>query len=195
MQKTLLATICLLSILSFPVSASGRTVEADIPVSCTAEGYDGSFQYSLSADTDAHQDIQKGSIQLKDGEGGMFTVAYDYPGTYHYEVSQASGTDPDVAYDTAVYDVDVYVTEDEKGVMHTETVAYKNGAQEKSDGCRYVNTYKAPAKESSNGSAGQGTNAKTGDETPVGPLAMLLMLSGAAIIWLMLRLRHRGDRT
>lgn len=192
MQKTLLATICLLSILSFPVSASG-TVEADIPVSCTAEGYGGSFQYSLSADTDIHQDIQKESMQLKDRESGMFTVAYDYPGTYHYEVSQASGTDPDVAYDTAVYDVDVYVTEDENGVMHTETVAYKNRAQEKSDGCRYVNTY-TPAKGSEKGNAQQGTNAKTGDETPAGPLAMLLMLSGASIVWLLRRFRHREER-
>ena len=193
MQKTLLVTICLLSILSFPVSASG-TVEADIPVSCTAEGYDGSFQYSLSADTDIHQEIQKESMQLKDRECGMFTVAYDCPGTYHYEVSQASGADPDVAYDTAVYDVDVYVTEDENGVMHTETVAYKNGAQEKSDRCRYVNTY-TPAKGSEKGNAQQGTNAKTGDETPVSLLAMLLMLSGASIVWLLQRFRHREDRS
>lgn len=192
MQKTLLATICLLSILSFPVSASG-TVEADIPVSCTAEGYGGSFQYSLSAEHGSHEDIQKESIQLKDGESGMFTVTYDYPGTYHYGVSQASGTDPDVDYDTAAYDVDVYVTEDDNGSMRTETIAYKNGAQEKSDGCRYVNTY-TPAKGSSNGTAGQGTNVKTGDETPVGPLAMLLVLSGASIVWLARRFRHKGDR-
>lgn len=193
MQKTLLATICLLSILSFPVSASG-TVEADIPVSCTAEGYGGSFQYCLSADADAHQDIQKKSIQLKDGESGMFTVTYDYPGTYHYEVLQASGTDPDVAYDTAAYDVDVYVTEDDNGSMRTETIAYKNGAQEKSDGCRYVNTY-TPAKGSKRGNTQQGTNVKTGDETPVGPLVMLLVLSGASIVWLARRFRHREDRT
>ena len=45
--------------------------------------------------------------------------------------SQKQGTDRRTIYDTTIYEIDVYVTEDADGTLHTEPIAYVQGSTEK----------------------------------------------------------------
>ena len=120
----------------------GKTVEAEIPVSCTGENTTESFSYHLKAETSEFQTLSADSLSLRDGETGSFSVLYTYPGTYHYTLSQKKGTDKKTTYDETVYNVDVYVTEDEDGRMSAEPVIYLNGSSGKKQSAGFRNIRK-----------------------------------------------------
>lgn len=138
---TCLATMLMLfSIL--PVCAAEKTVEAEIPVSCTGENTTESFSYHLKAEPSEFQTLATDSLSLRDGETGSFSVLYTYPGTYHYTISQEKGTDEKTTYDETVYKVDVYVTEDEDGRMSAEPIIYLNGSSGKKPSAGFRNIKK-----------------------------------------------------
>lgn len=136
----LAAMLMLFSIL--PVCAAEKTVEAKIPVSCTGENTTESFSCHLKAEPSEFQTLATDSLSLRDGETGSFSVLYTYPGTYHYTLSQEKGTDEKTTYDETVYNVDVYVTEDEDGRMSAEPVIYLNGSSEKKQSAGFRNIKK-----------------------------------------------------
>lgn len=136
----LAAVLMLFSII--PVCAAEKTVKAEIPVSCTGENTTESFSYHLKAETSEFQTLSADSLSLRDGETGSFSVLYTYPGTYHYTLSQEKGTDRKTAYDETVYNVDVYVTEDEDGRMSAEPVIYLNGSSGKKQSAGFRNIRK-----------------------------------------------------
>lgn len=136
----LAAMLMLFSIV--PVCAAEKTVEAEIPVSCTGENTTESFSYYLKAETSEFQTLSADSLSLRDGETGSFSVLYTYPGTYHYTLSQKKGTDKKTTYDETVYNVDVYVTEDEDGRMSAEPVIYLNGNSGKKQSASFRNIRK-----------------------------------------------------
>lgn len=136
----LAAMLMLFSIV--PVCAAEKTVEAEIPVSCTGENTTESFSYHLKAETSEFQTLSADSLSLRDGETGSFSVLYTYPGTYHYTLSQKKGTDKKTTYDETVYNVDVYVTEDEDGRMSAEPVIYLNGSSGKKQSAGFRNIRK-----------------------------------------------------
>lgn len=136
----LAAMLMLFSIV--PVCAAEKTVEAEIPVSCTGENTTESFSYYLKAETSEFQTLSADSLSLMDGETGSFSVLYTYPGTYHYTLSQKKGTDKKTTYDETVYNVDVYVTEDEDGRMSAEPVIYLNGNSGKKQSASFRNIRK-----------------------------------------------------
>ena len=136
----LAAMLMLFSIV--PVCAAEKTVEAEIPVSCTGENTTESFSYYLKAETSEFQTLSADSLSLRDGETGSFSVLYTYPGTYHYTLSQKKGTDKKTTYDETVYNVDVYVTEDEDGRMSAEPVIYLNGSSGKKQSAGFRNIRK-----------------------------------------------------
>ena len=125
---------------TIPVCAAEKTVEAKIPVSSTGKNTKESFSYHLKAETSEFQTLATDSLSLRDGETGSFSVLYTYPGTYHYTISQEKGTDKKTTYDETVYNVDVYVTEDEDGEMSAEPVIYLNGSNGKKQSASFVNT-------------------------------------------------------
>lgn len=136
----LAAVLMLFSIV--PVCAAEKTVEAEIPVTCTGENTTESFSYHLKAETSEFQTLSADSLSLRDGETGSFSVLYTYPGTYHYTLSQKKGTDKKTTYDETVYNVDVYVTEDEDGRMSAEPVIYLNGSSGKKQSAGFRNIRK-----------------------------------------------------
>lgn len=141
-----------------PVCAAEKTVEAKIPVSCTGENTTESFSYHLKAETSEFQTLAADSLSLRDGETGIFSVLYTYPGTYHYTLSQEKGTDKKTTYDETVYNVDVYVTEDEDGRMSAEPVIYLNGSNKKKQSAGFRNIKKLDTNKTTG-------NVKTGDRS------------------------------
>lgn len=142
-----LLSFLLFCTLTMSVFAAGSGAESDtasvsIPVSCTGKNTTETFTFWLKAESTDNQIIQNDSLSLKDGEEGKFVIRYTEPGTYHYTISQDKGTDAKTTYDDTVYAVDVYVMNDEQGVMTAEPVVYIKGSSGKKDKVSFVNQKK-----------------------------------------------------
>ena len=137
-----LIVLCAAMTASGEVKAEEKKVTVKIPVSCTGENTDESFVYLLEGGQSEYEKVTDESLTLKDGEKSFFVIDYTYPGTYHYTIQQKKGTDNATTYDSTVYNVDVYVTENESGVMATEPVIYEEGSTEKKAEASFVNSKK-----------------------------------------------------
>lgn len=170
---------------TMPVCAAEKTVEAKIPVSCTGENTTESFSYHLKAETSEFQTLSADSLSLRDGEIGIFSVFYTYPGTYHYTLSQEKGTDKKTTYDETVYNVDVYVTEDEDGRMSAEPIIYLNGSNKKKQSAGFRNIKKLDTNKTTG-------NVKTGDMSNT---ALWIAASGfsAMLMGIMILRRKKED--
>lgn len=151
--KSFLKGLSVMSCLTASVFTSGiSNVYADgdfptstvlIPVTCTAEGTTEEFTYTITSEySTGHDFVESDTIKLSNGKSGSFVINYDLPSTYSYTIEQTKGSDKDTTYDTTVYDVDVYVTEDEQGVLHASPIVYKDGKKEKVDSVAFTNTVK-----------------------------------------------------
>lgn len=136
MRKRILPLIAL-CLMTTPVYAAG-TIDAVIPVSCTAKNSNEEFKVSIKGD-DGNQASPE-TVYIKDGETENVSVSFSTPGTYKYIVTQESGDDNNTTYDKTVYNADVYVTENDSGVMSAETIVYKNGSDNKLPECNFTNT-------------------------------------------------------
>lgn len=162
-----LAVLMMFSIFPVSVSAadtgvSGRMVTVQLPVSCVGKNTSETFEYLLSFENAEAQTVEKDTLRLKNGEEGSFTVTYTEPGTYHYTLSQKKGSDAGTAYDSTVYTIDVYVTENEDGTLFAEAVAYVQGNSGKKEKLDFVNEKElseaVPEDET------KGSNDKTGED-------------------------------
>ena len=124
-------TLVLTVVLVCPVQAEQIRAKVQIPVRCEAQTDSESFTYDLSVEGSVHETVETGTLILKNGEKGMFTVYYDDPDIYHYTVSQRQGAENKTIYDSTVYQVDVYVTWDADGKLHADAAAYVKGSTEK----------------------------------------------------------------
>lgn len=216
-KKIRMIVISLLTILCAAMTAAGevkaeeKKVTAKIPVSCTGENTDESFVYLLEGGHSEYEKVAEENLTLKDGEKGFFVIDYTYPGTYHYTIQQKKGTDNATTYDGTVYNVDVYVTENESGVMSAEPVIYVKGSAEKKAEASFVNSKKRqgngggqPQTENSTpGSGGQladgrgilsgMVNPKTGDSYWPELLLLLAVLAFTGA-FLNQRKHKKGDR-
>lgn len=128
-------------------AAGAVPVTTRIEVSCEGKNTDETFIYDLETDNDQYQKISSKTLALKNGEKGQFDITFEVPGTYHYTLSQREGQDAATTYDDTVYTVDVYVTEDDNGIMYTDTVAYVDGEKEKKTEVVFKNEKKLSPKE------------------------------------------------
>lgn len=216
-RKTYFLIRCMMLFLLFifpsMVSAADakKTVETHIPVYCNADNIESAFAYTLSSESTENQNVKCGKLTLKDGEKGVFTVEYTYPGTYHYEVRQTKGNDEQISYDDTVYAVDVYVTEDENGKMSAEPVAYVQDHDEKKESLDFVNKRTVPVLDTGSGNNGSGdsgrknngsgdngkqdvikASVKTGDDTRLGGYLILFYIAFTAVLFLMLGKRAKS---
>lgn len=152
-------------------------VQCVIPVSCIGENTSEAFTVVFQMETEDFQKCDTKEISLKNGEHGAFTVAYTYPGTYRYKIWQEKGPDARTTYDATEYTVDVYVTEDEKGVMHAEPVIFINGKDGKCAEAVFTN-----AKVSVPGKVAKPVN--TGDATVIGQYIALIVGSVCVLSFL-----------
>lgn len=171
---------------TIPVCAAEKTVEAKIPVSSTGKNTKESFSYHLKAETSEFQTLATDNLSLRDGETGSFSVLYTYPGTYHYTISQEKGTDKKTTYDETVYNVDVYVTEDEDGKMSAEPVIYLNGSNGKKQSACFINTKELDTNKTTG-------NVKTGDTSNTAFWFVTLGLSTMLMGIMILRKKKKGD--
>ena len=131
-------------------AAGGLTVALPVAVELTGEDIPASSSYTvvLQADLDSDPMPQgsTGNMYTMEVSGaGTFLfpeISYTTPGEYNYTVWQENGSDSRCTYDTAVYDVKVYITNAEDGSGLASTViAYKNTEAQKLDEIRFTNTY------------------------------------------------------
>lgn len=173
------------------VSASEvKNVSVQIPVHCVGENTSEQFVYMIYSQDMQHQVIQTDTLTLQDGENGMFVVTYDYPGVYHYEVSQKTGNDAKTTYDDAVYSVDVYVSESVDGSMYAEPVVYLKGDSDKKDGLRFMNVKEKQVVTPTSNPVDKSVSdtPKTGDTTQVWYFIAGVFVSGFIIILMAVRM-------
>jgi pilin isopeptide linkage protein len=195
----------LLMFFLFPAIASAvdkqDTATTQIPVCCSADNIMEVFEFVLTGDG---QDPLK--LEMQDGMESGFVVEFTAPGTYHYTVRQTQGKTNGILYDDTVYAVDVYVTEDEKGKMTAEPVAYIKGSREKQEKLSFVNkrdaetrTTEKDAGDKGNGMAdGKGSvnrAAKTDDASSVMSWACLLCASAALFLTIMAKKKQGKGKT
>lgn len=121
-----------------------KAVAVQIPVSCEKTDTEEVFHYEIEGIQTAYEHPQVTKLDLRSEEKGEFWILYTYPGTYHYTVSQAKGTDAYTTYDDTIYKVDVYVTEQADGRLTAEPVLYREGANEKKEALTFTNIRKVP---------------------------------------------------
>lgn len=208
-QKAFYLVRCmmLISFFLFPFMASAadkqEAATARIPVCCSADNIMEVFELVLTGDG---QDPLK--LEMQDGMESGFVVEFTAPGTYHYTVRQTRGKTDDILYDDAVYAVDVYVTEDEKGKMTAEPVAYVKGSREKQEKLSFVNKRDAETRttEKDAGDKGNGNGmadgkdsvnraAKTDDASSVISWTCLLCASAALFLTIMAKKKQGKGET
>lgn len=185
--KGLLIFFCILIMNLLPLSTwAASPVEAKIPVSCIAGNTNEVFTVHLQIESEEFQHVEKTSLSLKGGDKDFFRINYTYPGTYRYQIYQDKGSDGNTTYDETVYVIDVYVTEDENGVMHTEPVIFEKGNDGKCAEATFTNS-----KEVHKGTIAKPVN--TGDATQMMMYILLIGISaGVLAILLCLMKRRKG---
>jgi len=177
----------------FAMDIEEKNVSAYIPVSCTGKNTEEVFTYKLNSENMELQEIEKLSLSLKDGEEDVFIISYTCPGTYHYTITQNKGTDTKTKYDDTIYEVDVYITEDESGRLFAEPILYINGGTEKKEEASFVNEKEKQT------SSGQDNNAtpvqmSSGQENDANPVHTddtsvllfyieMMIISGMILLW------------
>ena len=74
-----------------------------------------------------------------------FTIEYDEPEHFEYEIQQIPGDDKTVKYDKTVYKADVWIVTSEEGnALEPQVVIYRDGSNEKSASAKFVNIYPDP---------------------------------------------------
>jgi len=188
----LLTALSPMSVYAADTGTPDDTVRVEIPVCCTGKNTSENFEYRLFFEPVDSQKIENDTLSLKDGEEGSFAITYDQPGTYHYTVSQKKGTDEKIRYDSTVYQVDVYVTEEQDGRLSDEVVAYLQGETGKKAKLDFINEKELPGKvpekhSGTDGGSGQvpeeeqipeGTQVqtgkiRTGDEAQIGRFTVM----------------------
>ena len=190
---------CILgAIPAFADSMDTKTASVQIPVSCAGTRTKETFTYTLTGSLSEYETVIKGTLFLRAGETGSFSISYSYPGEYHLKAAQEAGKDPYTVYDDAIYDITVYVTEDRDGKMTAEAVVYIEGQADKKAFLSFSNTRNVP-KTSSMGARSSGQNSKT---TSAGSVKTgdLFHLAGwtafagiSLLLYIFLILRKRSD--
>lgn len=85
--------------------------------------------------------------------------------TYKYIVTQETGSDSNTTYDKTVYNADVYVTENDSGVMNAETIVYKNGSDNKLPECNFTNTVNIALTPADGSNSDIGASEKSGSSS------------------------------
>ena len=118
-----------------------KTVNAVIPVTCEVKGTASDEKFTVNINSsDLFLPTEK-SLILGNGETGDFDIPINYPGTYKYDINQEAGNTKGATYDKTIYKAEVFVTEDDNGVLSAETIVYTRDSNNKSASCKFVNTF------------------------------------------------------
>lgn len=176
-----------------------KPVDAHITFICQGiEGIDGGqYRISIKSETGLEPLPSQEIITVDEDGKGEFILHITEPGTYEYQVYQIKGADTDVVYDDTKYDVHVYVISNEDGNLEYSVAVNISNTDQKPDSVEFKNiaadkttetTTEATTVPPTNTSA---QSAKTGDETAVGFLVLMLIIASMGIIIL---LHKRSNR-
>ena len=175
-----------------------KATAVEIPFDCSVGGDTGStkFQFKMVPENAESPVPSEEVVTLASGQG-TFHISVQEPGSYKYQIYEVQGTEKDIAYDKTVYDVTVFVSDDMKGGLMANVAVTLSGTDEKPDKLEFVNsstretteTTEEPKKPS-------GDTAKTGDDTPLVLLIVLLVISltGIGLILWGKRRSSRDDK-
>ena len=179
MEKRILPLIAL-CLITTPVYAA-ETIDAVIPVSCTAKNSNEEFKVSIKGD-DGNQASPE-TVYIKDGETENISVSFSTPGTYKYIVTQEAGDNNNTTYDKTVYNADVYVTENDSGVMSAETIVYKNGAIINCRNVTFINTVNITPAPAAGSDSDIGASEKSGDSSTTSGINTGVITHEAFMLW------------
>lgn len=184
---------CLLPVRAFAAETE-KAVSVQLPVSCTGTNTEETFLYELTQQTTEYQTVESATLSLKNGESGAFHITYTYPGTYHYTVRQAAGTDAATTYDKTVYTVDVYVLEDENGKLSAEIVVYTQESSDKKAELHFTNIRELPTPTPKPSEPPRVPHLpQTGDNAQLGLWVLLAAVSAAALALLAVLKRKKKE--
>ena len=133
--------LSLLVLFAIPVFAL-EPVSVEIPVSCKAKSINDSFTYTITPKEENAPIPENETITLSSGEEDVFTISFDEPNTWHYQITQNEKEDTDeIKYDKTIYNATIFVGSKEDGSLYVKTSINKKGSNDKTDQCVFVNEY------------------------------------------------------
>lgn len=137
------------------VPTVGQTVTKHFEMAEGIAAPDVTFSFTATAVTADAPEATIGTLSYTNAdqgtlENGLSTInktaditfgEFPHAGLYEYKVQETAGTENDVTYDTASYDLNVYVINDDNGDLKVQSItAEKDG--EKQDELSFTNTYR-----------------------------------------------------
>ena len=156
-----------------------KPVDAHITFTCQGiEGINGGkYQISIKAGSVEGPLPAKDIITVDENGKGEFVLHITEPGTYDYQVYQIKGSDKDVIYDETKYDVHVFVTSNENGMLEYTVAVNISNTDQKPDAVEFKNA--AVEIPTENKLVPPDKSVETGDD--FGPGLILLMLLTAMV--------------
>lgn len=125
---------CFFSFIGIKIEAYS-TIEAIIPVSCLdiLDSDQHIYQIAIESEDDTAPQPKSNILTVTDDGMGEFIIEITEPGTYLYKIYEKLGTDEDITYDNTIYDVTLFVINDNKnGLIYSVSVNI-SGNSSKSD--------------------------------------------------------------
>lgn len=145
------------------------------------------------------------TIRINNEGQGSFHLQLTEPGTYDYLVYQEIGTDDSIRYDETKYDIHVFVTENEAGILDYSVAVNLAGTDKKPEKVTFRNDLKnatrpteTPSEETTEETTEKPSkNVQTGDDTSLTLLITLCTVSASGILailgLLMMKRRKKGE--
>ena len=134
--------------LSYSVRAGfiNTPVNAEVPFKCVkAEKVLGEkYNIVIERMDESSPEPDTDEITLSGTGTGIFGIEIDEPGTYQYKVYERTGTNKNIIYDDTIYEVTLFVTQDDDGILDYQVIL-SNGTIFKPTEIKFVNKSKGGA--------------------------------------------------
>ncbi|GEM_PF-1634855 len=124
----------------FAVKAYQLT-EAEISIDCLLfeETGNNSYEIVIEAENSASPVPESELLQITENHTGKFQIALDEPGVFTYRIYQRPGTDQNIAYDSTVYHLSVYVENAQAGQLTYAVIVTAADSGKKPDKIEFQN--------------------------------------------------------
>lgn len=170
-----------------------KPVDAHITFTCRrVEGINGGkYQISIKSGTVEGPLPAKDIITVDEDGKGEFILHITEPGTYDYQVYQIKGSDKDVIYDETKYDVHVFVTSNENGMLEYTVAVNISNTDQKPDEVEFKNVAVEIPPE--NKLVPPDKSVETGDDFGSGLIMLMLLTAMVGIVILLVHRRSNRE--
>ena len=168
----------------FPVAAEFMytPLTVEIPVSLERAGIanENDYEIVIEPDTKGSPMPDQDSITFLSGTR-TFSIEVNEPGTYEYRIYERAGSNNKIIYDSTLYTVTLFVTQDDNGILEAQVIL-SNGSLFKPTAISFVNR-----------ASGSGSVVVTGEDVSTFvTLAMFAFAISGAIVAIVL-VRRKED--